>query len=88
MCIRDRYITEVKGRNGELKLTMRPDAGIRVENIPEILGKHKNKLTFSARGTPVFLYRYKKCGVVEKDAENLIRLAEGLLEDMKEILLN
>ena len=38
---------------------MRPDAGIRVENIPEILGKHKNKLTFSARGTPVFLYRYK-----------------------------
>lgn len=48
------YITEVKGRNGELKLTMRPDAGIRVENIPEILGKHKNKLTFSARGTPVF----------------------------------
>ena len=82
------YITEVKGRNGELKLTMRPDAGIRVENIPEILGKHKNKLTFSARGTPVFLYRYKKCGVVEKDAENLIRLAEGLLEDMKEILLN
>ena len=84
----DLYITEVKGRNGELKLTMRPDAGIRVENIPEILGKHKNKLTFSARGTPVFLYRYKKCGVVEKDAENLIRLAEGLLEDMKEILLN
>ena len=82
------YITEVKGRNGELKLTMRPDAGIRVENIPEILGKHKNKLTFSARGTPVFLYRYKKCGVVEKDAENLIRLAEELLEDMKEILLN
>ena len=30
------YITEVKGRNGELKLTMRPDAAIRVENIPTI----------------------------------------------------
>ena len=80
------YITEVKGRNGELKITMRPDANLKGENLPVILGKHKNKLTFSARGTPVFFYRYKKCGVVEKDAENLIRLTEGLLADMKEIL--
>ena len=73
------YITEVKGRNGELKITMRPDANLKGENLPVILGKHKNKLTFSARGTPVFFYRYKKCGVVEKDAENLIRLTEDCL---------
>ena len=72
--------------DGELKITMRPDANLKGENLPVILGKHKNKLTFSARGTPVFFYRYKKCGVVEKDAENLIRLTEGLLADMKEIL--
>ena len=51
MCIRDRYITEVKGLNGELKITMRPDANLKGENLPVILGKHKNKLTFSARGT-------------------------------------
>lgn len=30
-----------------------------------------------------FLYRYKKCGMVEKDAQILLELTETLLDDMK-----
>ncbi len=80
------YITEVKGRGGELKLLMRPDALIRVECIPQLLACYDRKLTFTAKGTPYFLLRYSKCGVVEKDAESLIRLTEELLDDMERIL--
>ncbi len=80
------YITEVKGRGGELKLLMRPDALIRVECIPRLLAYYGKKLTFTAKGTPYFLLRYTKCGVVEKDAEALLRLTEELLEDMERIL--
>ena len=80
------YVTEIKGRDGELKLLLRPDALLRVENIPELLHQYGSPLTFTAKGTPYFLLRYKKCGVVEKDAEHLISLTEKLLADMERLL--
>ena len=80
------YVTEIKGRDGELKLLLRPDALLRVENIPELLHQYGSPLTFTAKGTPYFLLRYKKCGVVEKDAEHLISLTEKLLADMEQLL--
>lgn len=79
-------MTEIKGRDGELKLLLRPDALLRVENIPELLHQYGSPLTFTAKGTPYFLLRYKKCGVVEKDAEHLISLTEKLLADMERLL--
>ena len=80
------YITEVKGRGGELKLIMRPDARIRAQNIPVLLQRYGKQLSFTAKGVPYFLCRYRKGGVAEKDAELLISLTEKLLADMKEIL--
>lgn len=80
------YITEVKGRNGEIKFLMRPDAQIKVENIPLLFQKYGKVLTFTAKGTPYFLLRYKKSGIVDKDAETLISLTELFLKDMQELL--
>ncbi len=80
------YATEVKGRGGELKILLRPDAMLRVEHIPALLRRFGSRLSFNAKGTPYFLCRYKKCGVVEKDAQNLLALTEELLGDMERYL--
>ncbi len=82
------FMTEIKGKNERIQLTFRPDAGIKVEGIPELIKKHKDRLTFTAYGNPFFTYRYYKSGVIEKDAENLLSTTEQLLQDMREILLN
>ena len=80
------YVTEMKGRNGELKLLLRPDAFLRVENIPGLLRLYGSSLTFTAKGTPYFLLRYKKEELAEKEAEKLLTLTENLLSDMEQLL--
>ena len=79
------FITEVKGKNGEIRFTLKPDAKIRAQQIPELL-KKQEKLTFNYKML-CFLKRYKKSGMVEKDAQKLLNLTEELLEAMKEELL-
>ena len=81
-------MAEVKGKNELIQFFFRLDAPIMVENIPLLLQKYKEKLTFDPKGTPTFRYRYKKYGMVEKDERLLLDLAEELLEDMQEFLLN
>ena len=81
------FMTEIKGKNERIQLTFRPDAGIKIEGIPELIKKHKDRLTFTAYGNPFFTYRYYKSGVMEKDAETLLSTTEQLLQDMREILL-
>lgn len=80
------YVTDLKGKNEEIRFTMKQDARIIIENIPILLKKH-NKLSFSPKGVPVFTCRYKKCGMVEKDTELLLSLTEELLRDMTDVLL-
>lgn len=75
------YITEIKGKNGEIQFTLKQDADIRVEQIP-ILLKKKEKLSFNPKGT-FFLFRYKKCGMVERDAQMLLGFTEELLREME-----
>ena len=82
------YMTEIRGKNERIQLTFRPDASIRIEQIPELIKKHKEYLSFTAYGNPFFTYRYYKSGVVEKDAEMLLTTTENLLKDMKVCLLN
>ena len=77
------YVTELKGKNGEITLTMKADARIVVEKIPILLEASGNQLKFSAKGVPVFTYHYKQYGVVEKDAELLLSLVEELVEQMR-----
>ena len=80
------YMPEVKGKNEEIRFVFNRDAGIQVENIPKLLKKYP-KLSFQAKGTPLFIFRYKKCGMVERDAEMLLNFTEELLEALEEELL-
>ncbi len=80
------YMSEIKGRNEEIRFTLHPEANIKIERIPELIKQFDKKLSFSPKGVPCFLYRYKKYGVVEKDAETLLGLTETILEQMSNIL--
>ncbi len=79
------YITDVKGKNGELSFILKKDADIHAERIPELL-KKREKLTFNYKQVQ-FMHRYQRCGVAEKDGQRLLSLAEELLKEMQEILL-
>ena len=81
------FMTEIKGKNERIQLIFRSDARIKVEQIPELIKRHKDNLSFTAYGNPFFTYRYYKCGVAEKDAENLLSTTERPLQDMQEFLL-
>ena len=76
------YMTEIKGGNGEIRFTMKMDANIRPQEIPELL-KRNDKLTFNHKGTPFFLFRYKKCGMVERDAQMLLAFTEQMMQEMQ-----
>ncbi len=81
------YITDIKGRNGEIRFLLKPDAEIMPKGIPVLLKRYKD-LDFNHKGTPFFLYRYKKCGLIEKDAQRLLELTGELLVAMQEELLS
>lgn len=81
------YMPEVKGKNERVNFTLRPDAPIRVENIPLLLSDYNGKLKFDPKGGPAFYLSYRKCGVIEKDEETLIMLTQEALSKMEERLL-
>ena len=80
------YITELKGRPGEIRFVYRPDAKVHGENIPKLLAYYREKLKFLPQGNPVFTYHYKKSSLVEKKAEELLEFSETVLSDMQRFL--
>ena len=85
------YMTDIKGKNEKITFLFRPDAEVNPAKIPDILRKYGQSLTFMAYGKPSFVYKYKKTGLIEKDAELLmertedfLREAEVFLEDVPE----
>ena len=80
------YMTEVKGKNERITFTFRPDAAVDPLKIPELLRKYGQSLSFTAYGAPFFTYKYRKTGLVEKDAELLLGRTEELLKDMELLL--
>ena len=79
------FITEVKGKNEKIVFTFRPDAPIKGERIPEFVKENKDRLTFTAYGQPFFTLRYRKCGVIEVDAETLLKETEQMLCSMEKL---
>jgi len=77
-----RYVTEIKGKAGRVIFYMEAYAPVNVERLPELMTKYKNVLEFSSKGTPNFVLRYKKYGVVEKDADRMIEYTNRILRDM------
>ncbi len=82
------YITEVKGKNERIYFYLRPDAKIKIENLSLMLEEFKGKLTFTAKGNPHFIYRYKKMELKETDARQILEFTEKILKKMEEFLLN
>ena len=80
------YMTEIRGKNERIIFTFLSNAEVDALKIPELLRKYGQNLTFTAYGTPTFTCRYKKTGMVEKDAEQLLYRTEDLLEEMKILL--
>jgi len=81
------FITELKAGRGRIKLTMKPDASIRVEKIPDLMMRMGKGFNFSAKGTPYFIYNYKPHDLVEKEEEQVLLLTENVLKAMYEELL-
>lgn len=81
------FITEVRGKNERIIFQMKQDAAIHVENIPELLKRENGKLTFDPKGIPTFIYKYKKCGIVEKDERILLEETERLIRDAFPLLV-
>ncbi len=77
------YVTDVKGKNEKISVTFLPDADLDPSRIPELLAKYGKDLAFTAYGKPFLTCRYKKTGLVEKDAEVLLDKTETLLEEMR-----
>ena len=81
------YMPEVKGKKERVQFVLRPDAPIKVENIPLLISDYQGKLRFDPKGGPAFYLHYRKCGVIEKDEETLLVLTEEALAKMEELLL-
>lgn len=77
-----RYVTDIKGKVGHVTFLMEPFAPVHVEMLPQLLDKYKGVLEFSAKGTPNFVLKYKKYGLVEKEAELMIKYTNRILADM------
>jgi len=81
------FYSEIKGKNGKITFTFRPDAGINPAGIPAVLEAAGKPLTFSPVGTPCFVWNYRSTGLVETDEELLLGQTEGLLGMMTERIL-
>lgn len=76
------YITDVKGRNGEISFAFRTDARIKTENIGVLLNKYARSLTLNTKGTPVFTFSYRPVGEVIQDERILLENTELILNEM------
>ncbi len=81
------FMTEIRGKNEKITFNLRADAGLDPAKIPPLLKKYGKALAFTAYGNPFFTYKYKKTGLVEKDAELLLDGTERLLKEMEGLLL-
>ena len=80
------FLTEVKSKSDRILFTFKPDADVNPAGIPALLERAGEDLSFTAYGNPFFAYKYKKTGLLEKDAELLLERTQRLLTWMLELL--
>jgi transcription-repair coupling factor (superfamily II helicase) len=78
-----RYVTEIKGKVGHITFYLEPFAPVKVDKIPELLDKYKKVLEFSSKGTPSFVLKYRKYGILEKDTSLMMKYTNMILRDME-----
>ncbi|MBQ8140011.1 MAG: transcription-repair coupling factor [Lachnospiraceae bacterium] len=77
------YITEVRNADGVISFIFKPDAKLDAVKVPDVMLKVGKNLKFNHYGKPAFLYSYEKETLVEKEEEQLLKLTEQLLDEMK-----
>jgi len=82
------YMTEVKGKNERILFTFRSDAPIPGERIPQFVKEHRENVSFTVYGQPFFTLKYRKCGVIDVDAETLLKETEEMLEKLQTLLVS
>ena len=80
------YLTDVKGRPGQVTFTFRPDAQIDPTGIPALLARFGKQLSFAAYGNPCLTLKYQRAGLVETDEAQLLEKAEEVVKAMGEEL--
>lgn len=79
---RKKYITEIRGQQGVIKISVVPTAPVISEMVPVFLEKYKNDMRFVKTGIPGFECKYERTGLAEKDEEVLLSTAERIVSDM------
>lgn len=78
-----RFIKDLRGRIGRIKITLPKNAPVKVENIPFFLNEYAGELKIETIGDPCFILTYKDiAGLIEKDEVILLEKTEELLEKM------
>ena len=80
------YISDIKGKFGEVSFSFKPDAKINVVNIDTLLKAHKGHLKLENYGIPTFIYTYAPTGEVISDENKLMENSKMVLEDMDRYL--
>ena len=79
------YVTEIKGGNGKLKLSVKKDAPVLAEKIPEFINSYGGAMRFVRSGNPGFEYKYPLSGIAQIDEKTLMETAERLVGDMSQL---
>ena len=81
------FLTDVKGRPGQVTFTFRPDAAIKPAGIPAVVARYNKELSFTAYGNPYLTLKYQRTGLVETDEALLLERTEEVLRSMTEYLI-
>ena len=77
------FVTEIRGSYGEIKISVKNDAPVKTELVPDFLESYKGKMRFVRTGVPGFVYKYEPFGLAEKDEEVLLSNCEQIISHME-----
>lgn len=80
------YLTDIRSVKDRVQFVIRPDARINPDAIPAFIRTFKGNMSFTPVGTPTFTYRLVLTGMVERDAQIILKACEDVLEKMEQEL--
>ena len=78
------YVTAVEQKGEMIKFVMYEKAKVKVEKIPELVGKYKGDLQFTVDTNPYFTYHKMAKNKKDKD-EDVLELVKNVLIDIKSL---
>ena len=78
------FMTDIRSIKDRIQFVIRPDASINPDLIPAFVKSFKGSMSFTPMGTPTFTYRCVLTGMVEKDAQIILKACEEVLEKMQQ----